>query len=121
MKGFLNLEAIIALITAIAILSLLINSMNLQLQKLETKNDLINAQIDSISCAQISNSIFVNNLIQISAKSENCFAENNKIKSSYKNQKAESKTIAKELSINPKNKSIQVNSAQHYLGQNLEK
>lgn len=115
MKGFLNLEAIIALLSAIAMLSLLISVMNSQLQKLEAKNNFLEAQIDSISCAQTADSVYSNNLIQISSKAENCFAENNSIKSSYKNQKAQSKTIAKEVSINPKNKSIQVDSIKHYL------
>ena len=115
MKGFLNLEAIIALLSAIALLSLLINAMNTQLQKLETKNDFLNAKIDSISCAQTADAVYSNNLIQINENSSNCFLEENKIKSYYKNQKAESKTLAKEFSINPKNKNIQVSSAKHYL------
>ncbi|MDO8537367.1 MAG: hypothetical protein Q7S21_00620 [archaeon] len=114
MKGFLNLEAMIALLSAIAILSLLIGSMQSQLEKLEAKNSLMNSQIDAISCAQQADSVYSNNLIQINTKLENCFVENNKIISVFGTQKIKSKTLAKNISINPTNKNIQVSGAKHY-------
>ena len=96
MKGIMNLEAIVAFLSAIALLSLIIGSLNAQYEKFLEKTSIVREKIQSVSCSIIEESIHANNLTKINS-SIACPNE-----------------FLKNTSINPASKSIQVDSPKHY-------
>jgi hypothetical protein len=111
MKGIINLEATIMLLMYFSLIGLLVESLSNTNDSLKEKIDLISAKSNAMKCASIADSIYANAGGKIQVK-EKCFFEKGKMKSKKGKQKAEEKTLTKE--IKNSQEGIAIGVEEHY-------